>query len=1007
MYAGSSARSGYSDGPQYTMSRAINHAKADHELLMAIKKATSPEETSPKQKHVRTCIMYTWDNKTSQPFWVGLKNSPMLANEVQCFKALITIHKVIRQGAPVTLPEAISEIPWLQNLPRMLLSGYGSYTGLIRGYIEFLVYKLDFHRIHPDFTGTFDYEEYAALKGTSDPNEGYETIMELMNLQDRLDHFQRMVMASLRASPAVECRLSSLVPLIEESYGIYRFVTSMLRAMHNRVGSLDALAPLRSRYATQHFMLRDFYAHCRQHRYLTSLIAIPTLADQPPPLFDTDEPALPAIPARPVTPPEDNDKDDQADLWEQFNLQQQQQQQQQEELERQRQLDEQDRLAREEQDRLARERAALEEQQFAAQQLAAQQMQLQGALSERDARLAQLIEQLQRAKAQYERDQVAIQQYDAKLRELQGMLANAAPSDALRKLQEELAQWKAKYEALAKLYAQLRKEHLDLLTKYRELGARTQAQVANADTLGKLQAQLNAKNLQLAEMLAARDEYKKQAEMAKMDMQELQDLRRQADAARRELENYKRDKEEEIAVLQTGMDQSLLALTEMKKRLEEGTGSGAVQIAEMERAHAARLDRILDAILLACVQKVQQAAQELESSVHAGNVTATPEYTLSVLDQASQTSGELAQGFLTYLVGGDQSGAITSANAFAYVVGSLLNNVKGVVTRLTGTNVEADDAAAEELVLVGKQAAAAVVQWFTGLTSSALEPVDPALRPTKVNQLHAAVQAQLQRLGTVMEKHSGAAAALVQQGAAQGDLGDLVEREMQAAAQAIADATARLQALLSTPVLDAAPATLQVHSAILSAAMALMNAIANLIRCATLTQQEIAAHGKQSTGGSEAAFYKKHHRWTEGLISAAKAIAYATSVLVETADGVVQGSHSMEQLVVAANEVAAATAQLVAASRVKAVQGSKTQDKLEAAASAVTTATRLLVKAAKDAARREQENKDLRDFGQLSLHDLKTQEMEQQVKILTLEKELVAARSVLAQMRKASYHNVE
>ncbi|KNE59269.1 hypothetical protein AMAG_18138 [Allomyces macrogynus ATCC 38327] len=556
MYAGSSARSGYSDGPQYTMSRAINHAKADHELLMAIKKATSPEETSPKQKHVRTCIMYTWDNKTSQPFWVGLKNSPMLANEVQCFKALITIHKVIRQGAPVTLPEAISEIPWLQNLPRMLLSGYGSYTGLIRGYIEFLVYKLEFHRIHPDFTGTFDYEEYAALKGTSDPNEGYETIMELMNLQDRLDHFQRMVMASLRASPAVECRLSSLVPLIEESYGIYRFVTSMLRAMHNRVGSLDALAPLRSRYATQHFMLRDFYAHCRQHRYLTSLIAIPTLSDQPPPLFDTDEPALPAIPARPVTPPEDNDKDDQADLWEQFNLQQQQQQQQQEGA----------RaaaaargagpgLAREEQDRLARERARpLEEQQLAAQQLAAQQMQLQGALSERDARLAQLIEQLQRAKAQYERDQVAIQQYDAKLRELQGMLANAAPSDALRKLQEELAQWKAKYEALAKLYAQLRKEHLDLLTKYRELGARTQAQVANADTLGKLQAQLNAKNLQLAEMLAARDEYKKQAEMAKMDMQELQDLRRQADAARRELENYKRDKEEEIAVLQTGMD---------------------------------------------------------------------------------------------------------------------------------------------------------------------------------------------------------------------------------------------------------------------------------------------------------------------------------------------------------------------------------------------------------------------------------------------------------------------
>ena len=34
---------------------------------------------------------------------------------------------------------------------------------------------------------------------------------------------------------------------------------------------------------------------------------------------------------------------------------------------------------------------------------------------------------------------------------------------------DELAQWKQKYEALAKLYAQLRKEHLDLLTKFKEL----------------------------------------------------------------------------------------------------------------------------------------------------------------------------------------------------------------------------------------------------------------------------------------------------------------------------------------------------------------------------------------------------------------------------------------------------------------------------------------------------------------------------------------------------------
>ena len=36
-------------------------------------------------------------------------------------------------------------------------------------------------------------------------------------------------------------------------------------------------------------------------------------------------------------------------------------------------------------------------------------------------------------------------------------------------LLDEVNQWKQKYEALAKLYAQLRKEHLELLAKYREL----------------------------------------------------------------------------------------------------------------------------------------------------------------------------------------------------------------------------------------------------------------------------------------------------------------------------------------------------------------------------------------------------------------------------------------------------------------------------------------------------------------------------------------------------------
>ena len=36
--------------------RPVDKDKAEHELLLNIKKATSPEETAPKQKHVRSTI---------------------------------------------------------------------------------------------------------------------------------------------------------------------------------------------------------------------------------------------------------------------------------------------------------------------------------------------------------------------------------------------------------------------------------------------------------------------------------------------------------------------------------------------------------------------------------------------------------------------------------------------------------------------------------------------------------------------------------------------------------------------------------------------------------------------------------------------------------------------------------------------------------------------------------------------------------------------------------------
>jgi len=55
------------------------------------------------------------------------------------------------------------------NLPFLYLRGYGP---LIRTYVQFLLQKLRFHRLRPEFNGLFDYDEYVTLKGIDDPNEG-------------------------------------------------------------------------------------------------------------------------------------------------------------------------------------------------------------------------------------------------------------------------------------------------------------------------------------------------------------------------------------------------------------------------------------------------------------------------------------------------------------------------------------------------------------------------------------------------------------------------------------------------------------------------------------------------------------------------------------------------------------------------------------------------------------------------------------------------------------------
>lgn len=292
-----------------------------------------------------------------------------------------------------------------------------------------------------------------------------------------------------------------------------------------------------------------------------------------------------------------------------------------------------------------------------------------------------------------------------------------------------------------------------------------------------------------------------------------------------------------------------------------------------------------------------------------------------------------------------------------------------------------------------RNGAQACISFFTQVKSDAMTFVEPSKRPEHIVNLGRETQYYFAQLTPILESIVGKQ----KQGTLQGDLADAVDREMSEAAKRIQEATQKLQDLLHSQGPE-----LNVNSAILQAAMAITTAIANLIKCATDSQKEIVAQNKGSH--SNTAFYKKNNKWTQGLISAAQSVSLSTVYLVEVADGLITKKYSWEQVVVAAQDVGVCTTQLVAAARVKASLNSKTQEKLESAAVSVREATKMLVKAAKDAARIYSEGEAKESVMKMTKHEAKVKEMEQQVKILELEKLLATARFTLGEMRKTGYH---
>uniref|UniRef100_A0A4W6C8X3 Talin 2 n=1 Tax=Lates calcarifer TaxID=8187 RepID=A0A4W6C8X3_LATCA len=153
--------------------------------------------------------------------------------------------------------------------------------------------------------------------------------------------------------------------------------------------------------------------------------------------------------------------------------------------------------------------------------------------------------------------------------------------------------------------------------------------------------------------------------------------------------------------------------------------------------------------------------------------------------------------------------------------------------------------------------------------------------------------------------------------------------------------------------------------------------------------------------GSNSANAVDDGQWSQGLISAARMVAAATSNLCEAANASVQGHASEEKLISSAKQVAASTAQLLVACKVKADQDSEAMRRLQAAGNAVKRASDNLVKAAQKAAFDKTEDDSVvvktKFVGGIA------QIIAAQEEMLRKERELEEARKKLAQIRQQQY----
>jgi len=237
-----------------------------------------------------------------------------------------------------------------------------------------------------------------------------------------------------------------------------------------------------------------------------------------------------------------------------------------------------------------------------------------------------------------------------------------------------------------------------------------------------------------------------------------------------------------------------------------------------------------------------------------------------------------------------------------------------------------------------------------------------------------------------------------------GDFDNFAEDELQKCSGVISEAFQKLNGLRPAHKTKRVDGTLDqedINQAIVNAALAISQATGTLVQTSTAALQEKTKYKNQP--GSK---YHPDPMWAQGLGNAAISVNGSVQALVKSANSAVEGNLEEQELENAARSMATSTAQLVAASRSRSDPNSDTQRKLKVAGKAVTDSTASLVSAAATASQfnKQAEEEEVQFNEVVTAAAGRVAELELQMKILKLERELEQEKRKMAGIKKARFN---